>query len=461
MSRALRVFPLFLVAMAFGTLVLRASSSLTNGDTFFHLRIGAHFLHDWTPWAPGHLNRFATGDWAPTQWLSQVTMAWVAAHFGLAGVAWLSGLWFIVLAIAAYIACRRCSPSLVAAVVTALVIFACSSGLSARPQVLSYALIAVTVDAWLRTAEDGRIRWWLVPLAWLWAMLHGMWVLGVVTSFVAAAGVALDADHPNRRSLRPFLVPLGMALASAATPAGPALYRSVFLVGSRSSIFNEWKPPNFATPDVGVLGLMVGSTIVLALRRPDRSSWLRTGLIALACAWAVYVERTVPIAAVTVAPLLAFELAPYVPDRGQVRGERWWVAGLAVTALAALLLTAPAAGRIHQPRWVRPALTSLAPGTAVLADWAPSGYLVWAYPNLAPVMTGYADMYTDAELHRFVRLMALRPGWDHTVSRYGVRIALLDPSSPLAYALRTQLHWQVRHRAHDVEMLLAPSAAPG
>ena len=48
-----------------------------------------------------------------------------------------------------------------------------------RPQVLSYLLIALTVGAWLRTWDDGRLRWWLVPVTWLWAMLHGMWPIGI------------------------------------------------------------------------------------------------------------------------------------------------------------------------------------------------------------------------------------------------------------------------------------------
>jgi hypothetical protein len=202
---------------------------------------------------------------------------------------------------------------------------------------------------------------------------------------------------------------------------------------------------------------MLVLTVVLALRR-GRSSWLLAALIALAFAWGVYANRTVPIAAVTVAPLLAAELSRIVPEQPSVRGERWWVLGLAAAALGILVLTAPLAGRIHQPPWVDPALRSLPAGTAILADWEPAGYLTWAYPGVAPVMTGYADMYSDAELQRFVDMMALDPGWDRTVAAYRVRVALLDPTLPLAYALKTQLHWQVRHRSNDVEMLVAPDA---
>ena len=62
-----------------------------------------------------------------------------------------------------------------------------------RPQVLSYLLIAVTTAAWLaRLVEDGKARWWLVPLTWVWAMVHGMWPVGIIIGLVALVGIALD-----------------------------------------------------------------------------------------------------------------------------------------------------------------------------------------------------------------------------------------------------------------------------
>ena len=36
------------------------------------------------------------------------------------------------------------------------------------------------------------MRWWLVPLAWLWAMVHGMWPVGIIIGLVALVGIALD-----------------------------------------------------------------------------------------------------------------------------------------------------------------------------------------------------------------------------------------------------------------------------
>ena len=76
-----------------------------------------------------------------------------------------------------------------------------------RPQVLSYLLIAVTTAAWLETRRDGKVRWWLVPLAWVWAMVHGMWPVGIIIGLVALVGLALDRAVTRRQWLRLAAIP--------------------------------------------------------------------------------------------------------------------------------------------------------------------------------------------------------------------------------------------------------------
>src|SRR5690242_5581095 len=74
------------------SLVANCARTLTNTDTYFHLRFGQEFLHGWSLRHPGSVSTFATSDWVPTQWLSEVVMARTEDWFGLSGVAWLSGL---------------------------------------------------------------------------------------------------------------------------------------------------------------------------------------------------------------------------------------------------------------------------------------------------------------------------------------------------------------------------------
>ena len=135
-----------------------------------------------------------------------------------------------------------------AAAITMLALAAAQPALSARPQVLSYTFVVVFTVAWLGSMRDGRPRWWLVPLTWLWAIVHGMWPLAILIGVVGAAGALIERRHALRRRLRLFLVPLLCALAAAVTPVGPALYGAVVQVGANAEYFTEWASPDFRHP---------------------------------------------------------------------------------------------------------------------------------------------------------------------------------------------------------------------
>src|SRR5919198_359941 len=91
LALARRFVPPVLLLVILGSLVANCARRLTNTDTYFHLRFGAEFLHGWSVRDPGTVSTFATRDWVPTQWLSEIVMARTEQWFGLAGVAWLSG----------------------------------------------------------------------------------------------------------------------------------------------------------------------------------------------------------------------------------------------------------------------------------------------------------------------------------------------------------------------------------
>ena len=145
---------------------------------------------------PARVTPFATREWLPTQWAPQMLMAWMEDRWGLAGVAWLAGTWFLMFALALYVAARRQASALVAAAITMLALAAPSRRCQPRPQALSYIFVVVFTVAWLGSIRDGRPRWWLVPLTWLWAIVHGMWPLAVLIGLVGAAGALLERKHP-------------------------------------------------------------------------------------------------------------------------------------------------------------------------------------------------------------------------------------------------------------------------
>lgn len=457
LDRVLAWFPVAVVGALVLFVLQYAARPVINPDTYFHLRFGEEFRTGaWQPWDPGQPSSFSHADWVPTQWSSQVVLAQVDAWAGLPGVAWLLGAVLVALVLVLYRACRREAGPLVAAPVAAVALLACISGLSARPQLVSYLMVVVTVSAWLRTARDGRARWWLVPLTWVWATAHGMWPVGIATGLVAAAGIALDAPAGRRRpQLRLLGVPVACAVAAALTPAGPRLYAAVLLVGDRSQYFAEWDPPDVtAGGGATVLAVLLAGTLLLLARR--RPSWTATLLVLLACGWAAYSSRTVPVAALMAAPVLCGLLADLVPRRPTPRGEAVALGLVAAVGLAVLAVAVPrtsGADSIDQPAWVEPSLDALPSGTRVLNEWNQGGYLLQRFPRLDVVMHGYGDVFTDEEIKRNSDLLDLDPGWDKVVDDLDVQYALLDPKAPLAYAVERLPGWTVVHTSRDLVLL--------
>jgi hypothetical protein len=458
-SRLLPFVPAVVVLVILGSLVVNGARPLDNTDTYFHLRFGEEFLNGWSLRHPGSVSTFATRQWVPTQWLSEIAMAKVEGWFGLAGLAFLSGLLEIALFVVLYAVARDQASPLVAAPLTGVALFAMQEGLSMRPQMISYLMVAVVTAAWLRTRHDGRVRWWLILLTYLWAMLHGTWPLALVIGLVAVVGLALDRA-PRRVVLRSAVVPVASAVACALTPIGPALYTAVVAVGARTSYFYEWQPPDYTQPSTLTLAALLALTAVAMWKRPH-NSWTEILLLVLTGALAVYTVRTVSVAAAMVVPVAAGPLQELLGRRTPVgRREVGLVAGAVLAALVALGVAVPhtADEPMAQPSWLGPAMNALPPGTKVLNDWNLGGYLMWRYPQLDLMMSGYGDTFTTAELDRNTGLLELDAGWDGSLRDSGARVAVLRSYARLTYALIHQYHWRVVHSSPSLVMLRAPSS---
>ena len=456
---ALRVLaPFGIVYGTFVSLTWHAGHPMTNNDTYFHLRFGSEFLTGaWSLQNPSSPTVFGTQEWVPTQWLPQVLMAQVEDWTGLAGVAFLQGLFHLGLALGLWLLARSRTGPLGAACVLAIALLASSPGLSMRPQVLSYLLVAITTAAWLRTRDDGRPRWWLVPLTWLWAMCHGMWPVGLVIGAVALVGFALDRAASGRSLARLALVPAASAVAAALTPVGPSLYPAVLLVGSRGKYFAEWQPTNFLRLSGVALLVLAGLVLLRMLRGRAPVAWTDALLVGLACGWAIYTTRTVVVAAMMLVPIAAQVFGnARTPVPRTTRRETYGVALGFIGCLVALAVAVPrSADRPPEdPAWSR-VIDDLPSGTRVINDWDRGGWMMWRWPDLNFVMNGYGDIYTDDELERNFRLDGAGTGWVSDAKRTGAEYALLVPATKLAYGLELQ-GWKVVHRDDDLMLLSAP-----
>ncbi|MGZ4531471.1 MAG: hypothetical protein ACXVXP_03875 [Mycobacteriaceae bacterium] len=446
-------------------LTIHASAPLDNGDTWFHLRIGEQLLGPWSLSHPGRLSSFATSSWVPTQWSTEMVAALFERWFGLPGVAWLFGLLFLVFVVLLYAGSRRLGDPLPAAVATGLAVIGTAGQLSARPQVVSLILMVVVVAAWLRTAEDGRVRWWLVPMTWFWATAHGLWSAGVLVGFVACVGLALDGRIGDRHEIgKQFAIPVLSLFAAAITPIGPRLLVSQFAVSARASLIGEWGPTSFRDVPPLMVTLMIGVVILVWARASRPVPWTRLLLLGLACGWTLLVDRMVAFGAVVAAPLMAEALQQILPGHSLPirlpRVERWalglgtlvLVAGLAV----AVPSTAATPGGV--PTALTPRLAALPAGSPVLVEDSSGAWMEWRFHDLNPVIDGMFDAYPVSYLHDFADFRDLQPGWQKFVVRSRASVAVLPIRSALEAALERELHWRQLQRAGKWVYLVAPGS---
>lgn len=454
-----RIVPLLGLAAALALLVRIQEFPEVASDAYLHLRLGSEFRSGWSLSDPGHLGVFDSGQWFPTQWLSQVVMSWADSTWGMAGVMWLAGTLILALPVCMYVVCRSWVAPLPAILATVLGTLAAAPGLSARPQIVSYLLVLLVTTTWLRTARDHKPRYWLILVAWAWVPLHGMWIVGITVGVAAVVGIAVSEPRNFRRIARLASIPVLSAAVAVLTPLGLNVYSSVGGVSDRNSQLTEWLPPDFTSPNALVLLVMIATILVVALRGGPMD-WPTVAILGLAIMWGLYSVRTTIVAAVILTPLLGLALQRMVPPVPRI-GRREGAATFLMFVVASAALAMVAVHRkadIPVASWVDERLDAMPAGTKVLNDWGLGHYTLWRHPQVHLVMHGYVDVFTIKELERNIDIASLEPEWDQLVSDLEVDYALVDPDSSLGYALTEQLDWQVVESDDDYT-LLTPAAS--
>ena len=294
-------------------------------------------------------------------------MARTEDWFGLAGVAWLSGLLEVLLFLGVYAAVRGRAEPLVAMPVTGVALYAMQSGLSMRPQVVSYLFTAVVVGGLAAHARRpagplvagpvwygygrcctgcGRSRWSSAPSRRSAGARPGP---ARRRPALGAATVRARSRRPSLRRARP------LRRRGAAVPA--------------RAYFAEWLPPDWVSWQSGGFAVLLAATLV-GLWGRRRDSWtVDRCLIVLAGG-----SRRTPIApGGPSAPRCSHPRAAAPPagrcspaGRRSLGVEQRAVLGGAAVALVVLVLGlpvenfalvpyAPVPGRVlRRTRWFRP-----------------------------------------------------------------------------------------------------------
>ena len=419
---------------------------VSDPSPWLHLKIGAFLLNGGRfglpdPWAP-----FAGRAYVPTEWLSAILGQEVYQTFGLPGIAWLRCAGVLGLLSALVWSARRSADTTTAVIAAFVALLGANDGLTERPQLLGLVFLAVAVGAWWRTALDLKPRWWLVPMTWLWASFHGLWIVGIAVGLVILTGLLLDR-RLTRAIVTRLLGVLMMSFAVAGlTPLGPRLLLSPLAVGKNAGQFvGEWQSTSIRNPFAVLTLAMLGLVLLSWFRSERRPPWWQVLLLLTGVAATLAMTRTIAVGAVVAAPLLANEIQLYRgrPVLESTRRSRFaWVALILVALVAAAPLSAARAqSAAAVPDHLTPQLSQIPSGTVVLAEGDISGWLFWADPQVRPVLDPRIEIYPAAHVRAFVSAMAAEPGWRQFVDRTGARYALVLSGSPVATALVERAGW--------------------
>ena len=462
--------------------VLSWQALLYDGDTGWHIRTGALILESGAvprtdPFSFSHAGQ----TWFAWEWLADVFFAGFARWDGLRGA--VAATVVVLCAAAALLFCwllRRGVGLWIGLGVTLAAMSASSVHYLARPHIFS--LLLFTVSLWMLDEDrkrPGPILWLLVPMAALWANLHGGFVALLASVALLAATEAWERHWAGLRRYGALWV--WCAVATLVNPYGWHLHAHVAgYLGSSWIVENVLE---FHSPSIRSEGMVVFAVLLLtgagcAARALPRDRFAAV----LALGWGLAAMRSarhVPLFAVAAAPVVASELAAVwgsralrragstltriLWDAGQELAARplWSLAGpcLGLLALAAVY-PAPAAADFPAFRFPVAAVTRnlerLAPPGApprLLSSDVWGGYLIYRlYPRQRVFFDGRSDFYGSALGSEYVELLSAGTRWRETLARYDFELALLPLDWPLASVLDRDPGWELVY-ADDVARL--------
>lgn len=433
-------------------------------DVWWHLRAGDWILShhrlpstdEWSAIASGHR-------WLDHEWLSQVLLALGYHAGGYRGVSVINAACLLaLLALLAYQAFRRTTPYR-AAGITVLAVLGTYGGWAARPQLASFLLLVPAASLLRRGIRTGRIPWSLMPMTWLWANLHGLWVLGVGMVLAVATGLLLEHRRSGvTRATRYGLLAVGMLAAAAVTPNGPRILAAPLEVSSVGKYVSEWGPtPLLSIYGLGFFGLLVVYLVAVA-RRNDPIQWTELMPVLFAAVLGLRYIRTVAPATVILVPYVAATLAsrPQHPPRRLDRISVTALIGTVCAGVAGAIMVARTTPPLPEnaPVAATAAINGLTGPQRVLNEYGTGGWVLWAAPESHPLIDGRAELYGNGYIGAYLDALAMRgPNWLSFLGHQHPTVALLHRDVPAATGLQREAKWRPIYEDRTWIVLMPPA----
>jgi hypothetical protein len=445
-------------------------------DTWWHLRAGQWMLGNWQILQFDPFSYTRGGDpWQYPGWLVELPMI---ALYRLGGPGLLN-LWTAAMVTLAFVfiwftlsgdAFLKAFSLILAATVSAVY-------WAARPYLVTFLLAAV----FLWALEDFRWRnrdrlWWLPVLMIVWVNSHGGFIIGFliwgVYTFYALLKWVLgrvsitDRIPVSGTHLIRLLVIGGFMLAAVlVNPSGVAMYPYAFKtvqIGALQDFIEEWQPPDFHLLHVqpfAWLMLLTFGAVGASRRRLALTDFLLFSGFAF---MGLMAGRNVALFALVAPVVLTRYADPLLAEVGERFGYRrassppsraslllnW--ALLALVVLAVLIKAASVYPESVNEAAFRKSLpvgaveylkTAGLPGRLFNSyNWG--GYLLWALPEYPVFIDGRTDLYNDEVIDEWLQVVWAEPDWEETVTRWDVKLVLLEPGMLISRLLEVNQDWE-------------------
>lgn len=423
-------------------LVVNAFAPIDDNSYLWHIRAGELQLEAAEVMTADVFSFTVAGEaWRTQSWLVELLYGWLESATGLTYTApmvvLVSVICFLSLGAIAYRHSKSVAATAAVLLLSAVIV---PRFLVPRPVLFTYLLFPLVVLAWERLSNR-----WVVPfLFWLWASIHGAFVIGLLY-----IGLRI-LQQRDWRGLRPLLV-AGVACLTTAHGFGVIeMLLEFFEAREFLRFIMEW-----ATPDLlewTLLPMVVALILVVHGATRGRVQGGDLWILAPFLMVALSSQRSVGMAWVALAPLVSRSIGPLHPT--WVRGLGRPAAAVAATVVLALPLLFAKPPVLDNERFPVAAATELEDVNTFHDDSA-GGFLIWEKgPEFQVFIDDRVELY-DERIEEFFNIRTRQEDWHPVFTRDEIQQALLSTGEPLVGEL-TEDGWIVEHEDPEFTVLSRP-----
>lgn len=419
-------------------LVIDAWSSIGDNSFLWHIRAGELQMERASVLTQDPFSFTMMGEeWLTQSWLAELLYGWAEGFSGLgfvpAMILGVSTLAFIGIGLIAYRHSQSVPGTAFVLVLSTLLLI---SFLVPRPVLFSYLLFVLVILAWDRPGA----RWTTPLLFWIWASVHGSFVIGL-------AYVGLTLIMRKEWKLMPSAVVAG--LATLVTAHGIGVVEMLLNFGEARdalTFISEWRRPTLDSPVFIAFVGGIAFVVVGAFRQliSPRHLWVLIPFLALG----LTSLRAVPPAWIAILPLVSVSLwGLSIGSQKRLGARPALIFGLVVLMMPFLLIEG---SELDSERLPVDASHELADVPTFHNDVV-GGYLIWAEgPERLVFLDDRAELYLS-RMQEFVEVRDGEADWRPVFERDGIEQALLRKDVELVDELASA-GWETEYE--DEEFLV-------